>query len=869
MLFRSPSKLTESYSSGFNLLDSVVNKTIDPNDIGALVYTSSDEDIAIFEQLDADNDGTPEWYLVPTGNMYGRITITITNTNNNYKGTYEVMVVPKGAVVSPTVAAGVDSTVALRGDGSVWMWGQYSPAYDANGYSLTYEYPTEVVFNGMPEGDYIIDVAAGDYHFLAIDNKGNLWGWGRNNYGQLARTASNNKISTQTIVAEKSTHFGPNTTIGEVRVIAGGAGFSVVVARKDNQVYTFGNNTNGTLGNGTMGASTSTSVPVRAGGVQGRGSLNNISSVAAGNNFAMALRADGTVYAWGCNTSGQLGNPVTATVASSDGKIQPYATTPVQVSAGESDPVAYYITNVVRIAAGAYHAVALRGDGKIYTWGYNGSGQLGNGTVNTSTQNNNRTSPVLVHSADGLKASSITAGGSHTLARFKDASGTDFIGAWGLNSSGQLGQSDVSNKTVPSLVKLGDGWKNTGDGYFHDMVAFAAGERHTAIVDWTAGVYMMGSQGWGKFNAGNSDPVIQGTLAGQHGIKELTRFGGEGYSIIQWLDNAKANGLGGTPIDKHYTMQVNVSGDTALDVYVTNDTLTLPLDGKLFYDVYEGYNLLTTVKRYPITAANAIIRIFSSDPSVVTGVMDANNANILVTAHNKGKATLYINIEYSVAGSNIIYTLPLLLQFSVTEVDYGMYNGKNNTANAIAVPMVATGAYHSVALKADGTVYTWGYNGYGQLGDNSATDRHSPVRVIKSGGGYLTNIVAVAAGDNHSLALDANGAVWAWGKSDKGACGTSQNQVAAVKAFDLTNSNIRIAAIAAGNDFSVALDNATGNVWFWGLNVLSELRSASAGDNLIEYFTSPQRLWSGAVLQHSGAVITNLNEEFKIIAIGN
>jgi hypothetical protein len=209
-------------------------------------------------------------------------------------------------------------------------------------------------------------------------------------------------------------------------------------------------------------------------------------------------------------------------------------------------------------------------------------------------------------------------------------------------------------------------------------------------------------------------------------------------------------------------MQVNVSGDTALDTYVTNNTLTLPLDGKLFYDVYEGYNLLTTVKRYPITAANATISILSSDPSVVTGVTDANNANILVTAHNKGKATLYIKIEYTAGG--ITYTLPLLLQFSVTEVDYGMYDGKSGTANAIAVPMVATGAYHSVALKADGTVYTWGYNGYGQLGDNSATDRHSPVRVIKSGGGYLTNIVAVAAGDHHSLALDANGVVWAWGK---------------------------------------------------------------------------------------------------------
>ena len=85
---------------------------------------------------------------------------------------------------------------------------------------------------------------------------------------------------------------------------------------------------------------------------------------------------------------------------------------------------------------------------------------------------------------------------------------------------------------------------------------------------------------------------------------------------------------------------------------------------------------------------------------------------------------------------------------------------------AAVTPMVAAGEWHTVALTADGTVLTWGFNGFGQLGEGTATDRSSPVKVTG-----LTGVVALAAGEGHTVALKADGTVLAWGKNFYGQLG--------------------------------------------------------------------------------------------------
>ena len=91
---------------------------------------------------------------------------------------------------------------------------------------------------------------------------------------------------------------------------------------------------------------------------------------------------------------------------------------------------------------------------------------------------------------------------------------------------------------------------------------------------------------------------------------------------------------------------------------------------------------------------------------------------------------------------------------------------------AKAVPKVAAGENHSLALKADGSVWAWGYNGHGELGDGTTASKAIPVQVKGANGeGYLSDIVAISAGNNHALALKSDGSLWSWGYNGYGQLG--------------------------------------------------------------------------------------------------
>jgi len=137
---------------------------------------------------------------------------------------------------------------------------------------------------------------------------------------------------------------------------------------------------------------------------------------------------------------------------------------------------------------------------------------------------------------------------------------------------------------------------------------------------------------------------------------------------------------------------------------------------------------------------------------------------------------------------------------------------------------VAAGYYHSVALAADGTVRTWGRNYYGQLGDGTTTLRLTAVPVTG-----LTGVTAVAAGEGSTYALKSNGTVWAWGNNMEGQLGdgTTTNRYEPVQVSGLTN----VVAIAAGEVFALALKN-DGTVWAWGNNFFGTLGDGTTNQAL-------------------------------------
>jgi RHS repeat-associated protein len=151
------------------------------------------------------------------------------------------------------------------------------------------------------------------------------------------------------------------------------------------------------------------------------------------------------------------------------------------------------------------------------------------------------------------------------------------------------------------------------------------------------------------------------------------------------------------------------------------------------------------------------------------------------------------------------------------------------------VQAVAAGISHSVALKYDGTVWAWGSNGNGQLGDATITERHTPVPAAFVGG-----MVAIAAGGAHTLALKSDGTVWAWGANNHGQLGTNSTTEyhSLVQVSGLTN----VVTIAAGQNHSVAL-KSDGSVWAWGANDHGQLGDATT----IERHTPVAAVFTGGM----------------------
>jgi len=139
--------------------------------------------------------------------------------------------------------------------------------------------------------------------------------------------------------------------------------------------------------------------------------------------------------------------------------------------------------------------------------------------------------------------------------------------------------------------------------------------------------------------------------------------------------------------------------------------------------------------------------------------------------------------------------------------------------------MIASGSHHSLALKRDGTVWAWGWNAHGELGDGT-TEKFKSIPVKVSG---LSNVIMIAAGHSHNLALKQDGTVWAWGHNYEGLLGdgTSTNKFIPVQVLSLSN----VTMIEAGDYHSLALKQ-DGTVWVWGRRYVGQLEGAPVTEKI-------------------------------------
>jgi alpha-tubulin suppressor-like RCC1 family protein len=310
----------------------------------------------------------------------------------------------------------------------------------------------------------------------------NVVDWGANDVGQLGNGSATSS-SVPVLVTQSGVLAGKTV----LSVVA--AGSHSLALCSDGTVAAWGDNSFGQLGNNSL---TPSNVPVA---VSSSGVLagKTVISVAAGNH-SMALCSDGSVVAWGDNSSGQLGNGSTV-----DSKV-PVLMTQSGVLAGKT---------VVSVAAGLYHSLALCSDGTLVSWGWNSYGQLGNNTMLDSSL------PVSV-TQNGVLAGkavvSISAGAGHSYALCEDGT----IAAWGYNFYGQLGNSNTADSSVPVLVNRG------GVLSGKTVVSVKAGGSHALALcsDGTLAAWGLNSDGQLGDNTAidSSTPVLvtqSGVLAGK------------------------------------------------------------------------------------------------------------------------------------------------------------------------------------------------------------------------------------------------------------------------------------------------------------------------------------------------------------------
>lgn len=255
---------------------------------------------------------------------------------------YPVMIVETGPWTN--IAAGKYHTAAIKQDGTLWTWGY-------NAFGQLGKDPTTLPFSQVPvqvgnDTDWLA-IAAGANHTLALKQNGELWVWGHNGQGQLGNGTIASSYVPETVELPPDPDLPPGS---KWVAVVGGTTHTLALA-SNGSLWAWGHNNNGELGINSTAYRRLT--PKRV------GSGTDWVSISANGSHSMARKTDGSLWSWGYNAYGQLGNGT-----------ETKSIVPVQVGSG---------LDWAMPASGGVHSAAVKNDGTLWTWGFNGNGQLGDG----------------------------------------------------------------------------------------------------------------------------------------------------------------------------------------------------------------------------------------------------------------------------------------------------------------------------------------------------------------------------------------------------------------------------------------------------------------------------------------------------------
>ena len=645
-------------------------------------------------------------------------------------------------------------------------------------------------------------IAAGYDRTCAVTSTGGALCWGDNESGALGNDSNGSYLTPNPVVGLSS---------GVMAITTGPLSYHTCAINSVGGLVCWGNNGNGELGNGTIAPST---VPAPVTGL-----ASGVRAVATGNYHTCALTVAGQVLCWGENLYGQLGygggnteyaqrlpasvmglssvvTAITAGIAhtcaltasggvlcwgyNGNGELGNGTTT------NSSVPVAVtgLSSGVVAIAAGSNHTCALTAAGGVVCWGYNGDGELGNGATTDSLV------PVAVV---GLPsgATQVATGADYTCA----VTVVGGVLCWGKNDHGELGNGTETNSPIPvAVASLSTGVARIALGYFHSCAMTSVGR----VLCW-------GTNSFGQFGNGTQAssltptpatgltvPVVAIT-AGEEHTCALTTAGG----VLCWGANNTFQLGNGEVVGLATPTQVTglTSGITALSSGGYHSCALTSKGGVICWGE-DGQGQLGNGLFY----ANTSVPVQTSITSGAIAITSGQYHECALTA--SGGVLCWGDNENGGLGDGTT------TERDVPVAVVGLSSG---------VAAISAGFFHTCALNVAGGVQCWGSNGYGQLGNGETLDIHVPISVV----GLPSGIVAIAAGRFHTCALNNVGGVLCWGRNVYGQLGNGTANDSSVPVA-VTGLSVGVVAIAAGRDYTCAL-TAAGGVLCWGYNADGEL----------------------------------------------
>lgn len=630
-----------------------------------------------------------------------------------------------------TAIGGMDSSHSggIKADGSLWLWGMNTHGQLGTGDGVHRQTPQPVGTDMDWQSGSL-----GQWFSLLIKADGSLWGCGANEAGQLGDGTT--ELRTTLVQTGEG---------GGWKQVSAGSNHAAAV-KLDGSLWTWGSNDLGQAGTGSVGGPSS--IPVRV------GADSDWAQVACGAGFVVAIKTNGTLWAWGLNTSGQLGLGNTT----SPGLL------PVQSGTA---------TNWAKISAGTAHVIALQSDGSLWTWGNNTSGQLSLGNLSAAVSSPTRvgTSTWLDIAAGSRSSSAILFDSTLWAAGFNvlgDGQYQAYLTQVSMDTGWQhvaMTKSHLAVKADGSLWGWGQGWSTAGPSPIGastrhlqppskglgPVMAVAHGASHTLLIKTDGSLWSWGSDEYGQLGGGDgrNAPQQVGTLLTWRKVAA-----GEAHSLAirqdgrLWAFGASSSGQAGTgSTSKGIT--------TPFPVGTATDWLTVAGGGA------HSIALKT----------NGTLWSWGSNASGQLGI-----------------------------GSYVRNTTP---------VQVGTATWSD----------IAAGTSHTLAIQTDGTLWAWGANANGQLGDGTTTNQNVPVQI-----GSDTNWTKVSAGSRHSAAIRADGTLWAWGANEEGQLGdgTTEQRIIPVQIGSATNWT----DVCAGGAHTSAL-RTNGTLWTWGTNLNGQLADGS------------------------------------------